>query len=94
MVEILAILIVANILSVALILCTLILLALKISRKEYQEDEEDDQSEHNEGQSTSVIYKWKIDPDGYYPYCPICLEEMTDNCPNCGVKLSRPGNNK
>lgn len=37
---------------------------------------------------------WKINCDGYYPYCPNCLEEppytkgeLPPNCPCCGVRL-------
>ena len=41
--------------------------------------------------------RWQINSDGYYPYCPKCGEEpksgeMTDRCPNCGVKLKRYNN--
>lgn len=36
--------------------------------------------------------EWKINPDGYYPYCTECGEEpqggeMTKWCPNCGAKM-------
>lgn len=36
--------------------------------------------------------EWKINSDGYYPYCSECLEEpqggkMTKYCPNCGAKM-------
>lgn len=34
--------------------------------------------------------EWKINSDGYYPYCSKCGNEpqnrvMTDYCPNCGA---------
>lgn len=36
--------------------------------------------------------KWKINRDGYYPYCSKCKEEpesgvMSDFCPHCGAKM-------
>lgn len=36
--------------------------------------------------------EWKINSDGYYPYCPRCMEEpeggkMTDFCPHCGADM-------
>lgn len=36
------------------------------------------------------VGEWKINPDGYYPYCSICNEEprerrMTKYCSNCGA---------
>ncbi len=36
--------------------------------------------------------EWKINCDGYYPYCSNCINEppgreMTDYCPNCGAKM-------
>lgn len=36
--------------------------------------------------------EWKINPDGYYPYCSECQNEpqgreMTDFCPNCGADM-------
>lgn len=36
--------------------------------------------------------EWKINSDGYYPYCSVCLKEpqgrvMTNFCPNCGAKM-------
>ena len=36
--------------------------------------------------------KWKINSDGYYPYCSECKGEpgsgkMTDYCPNCGARM-------
>jgi hypothetical protein len=39
-----------------------------------------------------VVYsKWKINCDGYYPYCANCMEEpkggMSKYCPNCGAKM-------
>jgi hypothetical protein len=39
-----------------------------------------------------VVYsKWKINCDGYYPYCANCGEEpkggMSKYCPNCGAKM-------
>lgn len=39
-----------------------------------------------------VVYsKWKINCDGYYPYCAYCGEEpkggMSKYCPNCGAKM-------
>lgn len=38
------------------------------------------------------IGEWKINPDGYYPYCSECQKEpqgreMTDYCPNCGADM-------
>ena len=37
---------------------------------------------------------WKIDCDGYYPYCPNCRYEPDDGrityfCPNCGKDLRK-----
>lgn len=37
--------------------------------------------------------EWKINCDGYYPYCSECKEEpkngvMSDFCPHCGAKMS------
>lgn len=42
--------------------------------------------------------EWKINCDGYYPYCSECGKEpsgrtMTDYCPHCGVKMGRFKNN-
>lgn len=39
--------------------------------------------------------EWKINPDGYYPYCSRCGTEpperaMTSFCPNCGLKMYKP----
>lgn len=36
--------------------------------------------------------EWKINPDGYYPYCSECGYEpehgnMTKYCPECGTKM-------
>ena len=36
--------------------------------------------------------EWKINPDGYYPYCPECYHEpkngvMSKYCPECGAKM-------
>ena len=36
--------------------------------------------------------EWRINCDGYYPYCSNCMSEppgrvMTDFCPVCGVKM-------
>ena len=36
--------------------------------------------------------EWKINPDGYYPYCSECGKEpkngvMSKFCPNCGAKM-------
>lgn len=36
--------------------------------------------------------EWRINSDGYYPYCSECKEEpknreMTKYCPNCGAKM-------
>ena len=36
--------------------------------------------------------EWKINPDGWYPYCPTCGEEpkngvMSNFCPNCGTDM-------
>ena len=38
------------------------------------------------------IGEWRINSDGYYPYCSECKEEpknrkMTKYCPNCGAKM-------
>lgn len=38
--------------------------------------------------------EWKINCDGYYPYCSNCKSEppgrkMTDFCPNCGARMER-----
>lgn len=37
---------------------------------------------------------WEINCDGYYPYCPKCLNEpwppsrnLPEHCPKCGVRL-------
>lgn len=39
------------------------------------------------------IGKWKINSDGYYPYCSICKKEpknriITEICPYCGADLA------
>ena len=39
-----------------------------------------------------VHAEWKINADGYYPYCSACKEEppgrcMTARCPSCGAKM-------
>lgn len=39
-----------------------------------------------------VHAEWKINADGYYPYCSACKKEppgrcMTAHCPNCGAKM-------
>ena len=38
-----------------------------------------------------VHSRWKINCDGYYPYCAYCGEEpkggMSKYCPNCGAKM-------
>lgn len=36
--------------------------------------------------------EWRINCDGYYPYCPKCMREpesgkMTDFCPHCGADM-------
>ena len=34
--------------------------------------------------------QWKINCDGYYPYCSECLyepEKLLNYCPNCGAKM-------
>lgn len=35
--------------------------------------------------------EWKINSDGYYPYCSCCGKEplggMSDFCPNCGAEM-------
>lgn len=36
--------------------------------------------------------EWKINPDGYYPYCSECHTEpkngvMSNYCPECGAKM-------
>lgn len=38
--------------------------------------------------------EWKINPDGYYPYCSECGYEpkngvMTKYCPDCGVRMDK-----
>ena len=38
--------------------------------------------------------EWKINCDGYYPYCSVCKceppgREMTPFCPMCGAKLKK-----
>ena len=40
------------------------------------------------------IGEWRINSDGYYPYCSECKEEpknreMTKYCPNCGAKMGK-----
>ena len=40
--------------------------------------------------------KWKINSDGYYPYCSECNNEpengkLTKYCPNCGAKIDIRG---
>ena len=42
--------------------------------------------------------EWKINSDGYYPYCSRCGKEpkngvMTDFCPNCGADMRKEDNN-
>jgi hypothetical protein len=37
--------------------------------------------------------EWRIDGDGYYPYCSECKNEpigraMSDYCPHCGAKMT------
>ena len=35
--------------------------------------------------------EWKINFDGYYPYCSECgyePEEMTKHCPGCGAVMN------
>ena len=39
--------------------------------------------------------EWKINADGYYPYCSACKKEppgrcMTAHCPNCGAVVRGP----
>lgn len=39
-----------------------------------------------------VHAEWKINADGYYPYCSACKKEppgrcMTAHCPSCGAKM-------
>lgn len=39
-----------------------------------------------------VHAEWKINADGYYPYCSACKKEppgrcMTAHCPFCGAKM-------
>lgn len=39
-----------------------------------------------------VVGEWKINCDGYYPYCSNCKNEpkngvMSDFCPNCGADM-------
>jgi len=34
--------------------------------------------------------EWKINCDGYYPFCSECLKEpleLSDYCPNCGARM-------
>lgn len=36
--------------------------------------------------------EWKINADGYYPYCSVCKQEppgrcMTAHCPSCGARM-------
>ena len=43
-------------------------------------------------QPKQKIGEWRINSDGYYPYCSECKEEpknreMTKYCPNCGAKM-------
>jgi len=39
-----------------------------------------------------VHAEWKINADGYYPYCSACKKEppgrcMTAHCPHCGARM-------
>lgn len=43
-----------------------------------------------------VHAEWKINADGYYPYCSACKKEppgrcMTAHCPNCGAMMDGGG---
>ena len=40
--------------------------------------------------------EWKINPDGYYPYCSECGYEpkkLTNYCPECGSKMEGVNDN-
>ena len=50
---------------------------------------------------------WKINPDGYYPYCSVCgyeppkfiayfsgKDNRTPYCSNCGAKMRKEGEDK
>lgn len=49
----------------------------------------------DKGKMKYVEYgEWKINCDGYYPYCSNCKseppgKEMTIFCPNCGARMER-----
>lgn len=51
--------------------------------------------ERNEAMTTEIQNTlWKIDCNGYYPYCPNCRYEpydgrLTKFCPNCGKDLRK-----
>lgn len=43
--------------------------------------------------------EWKINPDGWYPYCSNCLSEpkngdTTNFCPQCGCDMRKGGESK
>ena len=45
-------------------------------------------------EQSSHAAEWRINPDGYYPYCSECGEEpqgqvMTKYCPNCGAAMTK-----
>ena len=47
---------------------------------------------YNAGYRKQIDGEWKINSDGYYPYCPNCNTEpkngvMSNFCPNCGAKM-------
>ena len=47
---------------------------------------------YNAGYRKQSEGEWKINSDGYYPYCPNCNTEpkngvMSNFCPNCGANM-------
>ena len=67
---------------------TLIRLGLKIARKDIVKQQ---------GVEVTKQAEWKINSDGYYPYCSNCKNEppgreMTVFCPNCGAKMKGDNN--
>lgn len=63
----------------------LIRLGLKIARKDIVKQQEVEVTKQAE---------WKINSDGYYPYCSYCGVEpesgkMTKYCANCGAEMKR-----
>ena len=62
---------------------TLIKLGLKIARKDIVKQQ---------GVEVTKQAEWKINSDGYYPYCSCCGVEpesgkMTKFCSNCGAEM-------